>query len=68
MVTKIHTIKLSAELAKYLIFSDLASKFIITEEEVDAAIKVLRRNLGQYTLKNGDKVMYISRSWILKRY
>ena len=66
-MTQKATLKISAEVAKYMLLNDLASRYILTEAEAEGGLKILQRNVGSYRMKNGDCLEYHNKSWQIVR-
>jgi len=60
-------LKISKEVAQYMLLNDLASRFILTEAEAESGLRVLQRNQGSFKMKNNDCIEYHNRSWHIVR-
>lgn len=62
-------LKISYAVALYLIQKDLRDKgFLVTKEDTEYNMNLLRKKQGEYVLNNGDKVQFYHKSWGIKQY
>jgi hypothetical protein len=62
-----NVLKISAEVARYLVLNDLAKRYILTQEEAETGLRIIQRNHGSFKMTNGDFIEYQQKSWVIRR-